>query len=238
MITWDKFENQLLNKPYITIDNASRKSIVLFGNCHIATIGYFLNYLTNYQYNIHIIISWYCDKSGLEKFNMIEINNQIFSFLGNCDILIFQKHIKNYGVNATNIDTIANKLALKIQIPNLRLDYNINDESKYKRSLEILDYNIANSDFPDFMFLLNYKNIHFFNTPEHPTHYVLYLLSKYAYFKILGLKKTINIADYYSIENRNDYKSIKKYVYLPGKILINEDMSRITGILINAECFD
>lgn len=238
MIIWDNFENQLLDKPYTTINNASRKSIVLFGNCHIATIAYFLNYLTNYQYNIHIIISWYCDNLGLEKFNMIEINNQIYSFLENCDILIFQKHIKNYGVNATNIDTMANKLALKMQIPNLRLDYNINNESKYKRSLEILDYNIVNSDFPDFLFLVQHKNIHFFNTAEHPTHYVLYLLSKYAYFKILGLQKSISIADYYSIENRNHYKSIKQIICLPGKILINEDITKVTGILIDAECFD
>lgn len=238
MITWDKFENQLLYKPYFTIDNASRKSIVLFGNCHMAPIAYFLNYLTNYQYNIHIIISWYCDKSGLEKFNMTEINHDISFLLINCDILLFQKHIKNYGVNATNIDKIANNYSLKIQLPNLRLDYNINDKVKYNRSLEILDYNIENSDFPDFAFLLKHKNIHFFNTPEHPTHYILYLLAQFVFSRIIGENKKIDITEYHNIENRNNYKKIKSYVYLPGKDPITKEMTEITGILVNAECFD
>lgn len=238
MITWDKFENQLLDKPYFTIDNASRQSIVLFGNCHVAPIAYFLNYLTNCQYNIHIIISWYCDKSGFEKFNMLEINNKIHSFLGNCDILIFQKHIKNYGINATNIENMTNNLAIKIQLPNLRLDYTANDQSTYKRSVEILDYNIVNSDFPDFAFLLEYKNIHFFNTPEHPTHYILYLLARFMYFKIIGENKIIDITEYHNIENRDNFKKIKNYVYLPGKEPITEEMNAITGILVDAECFD
>jgi hypothetical protein len=238
IIDWINFENELLDKPYFTIDNLSRKSVVLFGNCHISTIGFFLNHLLNYKFNIHIIISWYCYKVGLEKFNMQEINNEISNLLLNCDIFIFQKHIRNYGINAVNIEQRVNKFAKIMQIPNMRLDYTINDEVKYKRSLEILEYSILNSNFPDFIFVIKHNNIHFFNTPEHPTHYILYLLSKWIYLRIMNIYVTISISDYFNIYNRKDYKKITNFVRLPEKFDITPEISKITGILLDSEHFD
>ena len=73
MIEWIDFENKLLDSVYYSIDNNSKKKIVLFGNCHMASIGYFLNYLFNQQYNIYIIISWLFDKNGLENFDMKKV---------------------------------------------------------------------------------------------------------------------------------------------------------------------
>lgn len=235
---WDEFENELLDKPYFKIDNLSRQSIVLFGNCHLSTIGFFLNTFLNYKYNIHIIISWYCEKNGLCNFNMNKINHEISSLLLNCDILIFQKHINNYGVDATNINNKVSKFTKVIQLPNLRLDYHLNDKLKYKRSLEILEYNILNSDFPDFIFLINNKNFHFFNNPEHPTHYILYILTKSVYSRIINENISITISDYINPQNRKNYKQITKTVYLPGKQIITPEISEITGIPLHAECFD
>ena len=234
---WEEFENELLDKPYFKIDNLSRKSVVLFGNCHLSTIGFFLNKFLNYEYNIHIIVSLYCEKKGLDNFNMQEINNEISSLLINCNVLIFQKHINNYGIDAININKKVNNLAKVIQIPNLRLDYHLDDMLKYKRSLEILEYNILNSDFPDFIFLIN-NNFHFFNTPEHPTHYILYILTKSIYTKIINENLSTTIYDYINLQNRENYKQITKTVYLPGKQTITPEISKITGIFLNAECFD
>jgi hypothetical protein len=58
-MNWVDFETNLLHKHIHIINNNSNKNIVLFGSCHMATIGYMLNRLLNYEYNIHIIISNY-----------------------------------------------------------------------------------------------------------------------------------------------------------------------------------
>ena len=83
MIEWIDFEKKMDLYPYFMIDNKSKQNIVLFGNCHVATMGYFLSYLLDKKYNIYIIISWYCDKVGLDKFDMTKVNNKILDILQN-----------------------------------------------------------------------------------------------------------------------------------------------------------
>jgi len=100
---WLDFESILLDKNIHTLNNNSKKNIVLFGSCHMATIGYILNKLLNYKYNIHIIISWFFENKGVEKFDMNSINNRITDLVSNCDIFIYHLHINDYSVNAVKL---------------------------------------------------------------------------------------------------------------------------------------
>lgn len=247
MMEWSEFENKLYENPYFTINNNSKRKIVLFGNCHMATIGYFLNYLFNEQYNIHIIISWFFEKNGCENFDMIKINEQINNIVSKADIFIYQQHIKSYGVNADIIHNNVNSNTIVIKIPNLRLLFDVDTTEEYNRSLNLLLYSINNSDFKEFKFMVdNLKDVHFFNTREHPTHYTLFLLSKTVKNYVLNNYKTniisnhqpINIDDYYSKYNRLLYKRITSYVVLPGKDEITEEISKITGIKKDGDYFD
>ena len=247
MIEWVDFENKLFDFPYFTINNNSKRKIVLFGNCHMATIGYYLNTLFNEQYNIYIIISWFFDKNGLEKFDMNKINNTIHSLISNCDIFIYQQHIKSYGVQADIINSLVNSQTKVFKIPNLRLVYNTESKEEFDKSLHLLEHSIINSDFQEFTFIIeNIKDIHFFNTKEHPTHYILYLLSKSIKNKIFSTYKTnknpfykpVNIEDYYNQYNRLSYKKITNYVVLPGREGITEQISLVTNIKQNGEYYD
>lgn len=240
MIQWNEFEDKIKENPYIIIDNNSSKNIVLFGNCHIATIGYILNELLNNKYNVYIIISWYCDKMGVTNFNMENINNNISKIIHNCDIFLFQKHIKDYGVNASCIEKFVNNKTKVLQIPNLRLVFDTLDKNIFVRSLEILEYNIQHSDFPDLQCIVdNIYKIQFFNIPEHPTHYILFLITKFIIRKIFIPEYIpFNINDYYSLQNRNQFKKLVNYVILPGKKQITSEISNVTGIYTNPEYFD
>lgn len=236
---WITFENNLSHSHFFTIHNNSSKNIVLFGNCHMATIGFFLNQITKKKYNIHIIISWYFDKVGLQNFDMKQINKKIRNLVQDCDIFLCHIHIKDYGVQATTLHQLVSPISISLRIPNIRLNYDSVNESDYLRSLEILHYNLVNSDFPDYVMIIEEgRKIHFFNTPEHPTHYLLYLLSKSIDLKLHSQYPKISLGDYYNQQNRNDYQQILDKVMLPGRIRINERMSGITGIPINVDFFD
>lgn len=240
MIEWIDFEKKMDLYPYFMIDNKSKQNIVLFGNCHVATMGYFLSYLLDKKYNIYIIISWYCDKVGLDKFDMTKVNNKILDILqNNCDIFLYQQHIKDYGVNASIIETLPNIKATIYKLPNLRLVFTTLDKKEYDRSLEILSYNIEYSDFSHFDFIIsNLKTIRFFNTPEHPTHYILYLLSKDIVNKINNNNKKVTIEDYHNQDNRDDFKKIKEFISLPGFDEITSKNTKITGISVDADYFN
>jgi len=236
---WDKFEEQLKEYPIYTINNNAKKNLVFFGNCHASTIGFFLNDLFNKEYNIHIIISWYCHKIGLEHFNIENVNNRISFLIKNCDILLYHKHIKNYGVNAVDIHTNAPKTAIVLEIPNLHLCFDSLNKAQYERSVEILDYNIKNSDFKDFSFIVENKSIQFFNIPDHPTHYILFLLSKCIYSRIKDKTPIYcTIYHYYDVTIRKEFKQLNNYVRLPGKIYITPEMSQVNGIPVTADYFD
>ena len=233
-MNWSDFENELLEKHIYTINNNSPCDIVLFGSCHMATIGFMLNKLLNFQYNIHIILSWFFEDKGLEKFNMQIINDKIQHIVSKCVVFLYHEHINDYGVNATKLTSLTNSMCYKMSVPNYRLDYN---SGNYAHSLHMLEYFITNSSFPEFKFVIdNHKNIMFFSTTNHPTHYLLFLQSQSIANKILKNGQTITISNYFDINNRNYYKHFD-YVVLPGKIEITNEISQLTGIQINAEYF-
>jgi len=235
---WTDFENDLLNKHIHTIDNNSKKNIVLFGSCHMSTIGYMVNSLLNYEYNIHIIISWFFKKTGIEKFDMGTINLRIFNLVSNCDVFIYHVHINDYDVNATLLPSLVTDNCLKLIVPNYRLDYTTNDLNLFNESFKILKYHIEVSSFPELQFVIdNYKDIMFFNTTDHPTHYLLFLQSEYIVNKILKNRQTISIGNYYDKKNRTYFK-VLKYVILPGRETINDSISNISGIRLDADYFD
>ena len=235
MIEWIDFENYLVDYPYFMINNKCKKNIVLFGNCHVATLGYLLNDLLDKKYNIFIIISWWCDKKGFDNFNMDQVNNRILNILQNCcDVFLYQHHIKDYGVCASYIETLTNKNATIYKLPNLRLTFDSLDKSEYTRSLEILTYNIERSHFPHFRFVFdNINTIRFFNTAEHPTDYLLYLLAKDIVYKICNSNYIVSIDDYHNPVNQSEFKNLIDYVSLPGFNEITPEISKITGMNMN-----
>jgi hypothetical protein len=240
MISWETFETKISRNIWVNINNNSNKNIVLFGNCQMATIGYMLNELLDYKYNIYIIISWYWDKNGLENFDMKKINEEIYKLIQKCDIFLFHKHIKDYGVHASYLPDCVNKNAICLQIPNIRLVYNTLNKMDFDHSLGVLEYNIKHSDFPDFIFVYDYIFlVRFFNNPEHPTHYLLFLIAKAVCSKLITKNyQYINIYYYYNAKNRRQFRALKEYVILPDKKEFTIDMSNITGITMNADYFD
>ena len=233
---WLQFESILLDKHIYTLNNNSTKNIVLFGSCHMATIGYMLNKLLNYEYNIHIIISWFFENKGIEQFDMNNINSRITNIVSNCNVFIYHVHINDYSVNATQLPLLVNKKCIKLILPNYRLDYTSNKDD-FNNSLNILNYNIKSSSFPEMQFLTdNYENIMFFNTINHPTHYLLFLQSQYIVNKILNNNQNISIGNYFDKKNRLYFKQFY-YVTLPGKEVVNDEISNITGIKKDADYF-
>jgi hypothetical protein len=237
-MNWIEFKKDLLEKNIHTINNNSKKNIVLFGSCHMSTIGYMLNKLLKYEYNIHIIISWFFQNEGIEKFDMININNIITELVSKCDYFIYHAHINDYYVNAIQLHSLVNEECLNLIVPNYRLDYTNRKTDEFEKSLDTLEYHIYNSSFPEFKFIIdNYKNIMFFNTTNHPTHYLLFLQSEFIVNKILKNDQTINIANYFDENNRNYFKEFN-YVTLPGKEYISYEISNVTGINIDYIYFD
>ena len=237
---WLDFENDLVNKHIYTINNNSTKNIVLFGSCHMATIGFMINKLLDYNFNIHIIISWFFQIKGIENFDMVDINNKIKNVVSNCDVFIYHMHINDYHVDASILPSLVNDNCLKLIVPNYRLDYL---DDNYSKSLHILNYHIENSDFQEFKFVTeNHKNIMFFNTPYHPTHYLLFLQSKSIKNKIAKNGKIITIESYFDEKNRSYFKKFKEfkkyYVNLPGINGVDEKTSLATGISTTADYFD
>jgi hypothetical protein len=232
---WLDFEKILLSENIYFINNNKNLNIVLFGSCHMATIGFMLNKLLNYDYNIYIIISWFFQSKGIENFDMNHINNKITNTISNCDIFIYHEHINDYHINASNLHNLIKYDCLKLCIPNFRLDY-INEN--YSNSLSILKNNINNSLFFEVNFIIeNHTFINLFNTNDHPTHYLLFLLSQSIKNKIIKNNIFINIDNYYNIDNRMYFK-LFYYVILPGKIDIDNEINEKTGILINSDYFD
>jgi hypothetical protein len=233
---WLQFEDILLKKHIYTINNNSSKNIVLFGSCHMATIGFMLNKLLNYEYNIHIIISWFFQNKGIEKFDMCDINSRIHRLVSSADVFINHAHINDYDVNATKLPSIVKDNCLKLVVPNYRLDYT--STTNFFDSLNILKFHIESSNFPEIKFITDYyKDIIFFNTTNHPTHYVLFLQSQFIINKILNNGQLITIENYHDKNNRAHFKQFS-YVTLPGKENLNKETSQYSGISMNADYFD
>ena len=120
----------------------------------------------------------------------------------------------------------------------------VESKEEFYKSLIMLEYSINSSDLKEFEFIIsNIKDVHFFNTSEHPTHYLLFLLAKsiknYIFnFNIKVFYKPLSLDDYYNNKNRLLYKSMPNYVVLPGREKITQKINNITGIQINGDYFD
>lgn len=240
MLSWEDFEKECMKNNIYTIDNKSCKNIVFFGNCNIAPIGFFLNELMHKHYNIHFIVSWLFQQKGFEKFNMRQVNITIQKLVYSADILVYHHHQKDYGIEANKITNLCNKNTLQLIIPNLHFCFDAPSSELFQKSLSKLKSNIAvRSDFKEFTFVCEYyKNIRFFNTSVHPTHYLLFLLAKSIKFKLIKESKVINIQSYYNEQNKIQFKNIKNFVCLPGFVVFTKEMHDITGMIENADYFD
>jgi len=234
---WEDFEKNLFDTSIYEINNDSSMSIVLFGSCHMATIGFMINELLDHTYNIYIIISWYFEKEGLENFFMEALNEEIENIVSKCNVFIYHLHMNDFGINATKISEFTDKNSIKLLVPNYRLDF-LSDN--YTKSLSILNNNICNSSFSEFKFVTeNHKNIMFFNTESHPTHYLLFLQSQAIVDKINNKNiHSMNIYSYFDTNNRLRFKQLKEYVSLPGREIITSEVSEKTGIKMDADYFD
>ena len=239
MILWEDFEKHFHSNSYYKIDNNSSTTVVLFGNCQIATIGFFLNDLFQNKMNIIIVLSWFFEKNNIENFDMNKINSEIQHCIQHCDYFIYQQHVKDYGVNASSIETYASVNTPILKIPNLQLNFISSTKEKYIESLDKLKDNIEGSDFKEFNFIIEHlTSILFFNTPDHPTHYLLFMLAKAIYFKIKIPDVIVDLSMYYNEENQRHFNFTNNYIVLPGKIQISKEMSNITDISTNADYFD
>ena len=240
MISWIDFENECVKKTIYTIDNHSKKNIVFFGNCAIAPTGFFLNYLLHKNFNIHFIVSWLFEKNGYENFDMNMVNNKIQKVLLEADYLFYHVHNRDYGVHACEIFKKCNPKTICFSIPNLQLFFDNVDTNSFQRSLGKLKKSILiESNFKDFIFVYeNYKNIRFFNTNFHATHYLLFLLAKSIKYKIINNIMHINVGTYYDIQTQKQFKSMKECVILPGFVEMTKEISQITGIQENAHYVD
>jgi hypothetical protein len=237
---WNDYMNNLKKDYFHYINNNRNQTMVLFGSCHLSSIGYMLNKFTNYQYNIYIVTSWYFKNEGYENFDMDYIRQRIQEMVQRSNVFIYMKHNNDYGVNADVLEQYVNQNTLVLKIPNLRLTYVTDSREEYLNSVEILTHSIQESDFKDFDYIIeNHRNYLFFNTNDHPTHYLLYLLSRSILNKICKIKSTDCMIDYFNLDYRNHFLQLNRnYVILPGREIISEKINQITEISCDAEYFD
>jgi hypothetical protein len=237
---WVDYMNDLKNTFFHYINNNSDKTIVLFGSCHLSTIGYMLNTFTNQKFNIYVITSWYFKDQGYENFDMDYINDRIQEIIKKSDVFIYMKHENDYGIKADEIEKYVNMNTLVMKIPNLRLAFKTDSKEDYLKSLEKLKNSILESDFVNFQYILeNHRNHLFFNVNEHPTHFLLYLLSRSILNKICKINHKDSMNDYLNSNFRNHFLQLNRnYIILPGRQIITQEISEMTTISCNAEYFD
>ena len=187
-----------------------------------------------------VITSWYFQNQGFDHFDMNHIRNRIFEMVRNSNVFIYMFHMNDYGIDANHIEKYVNSNCLVLKIPNLRLDFDKPSRDLYLSSLNILKYSIETSDFHDYQYIIdNHKNYIFFNTNEHPTHFLLYLLARSILNKICKIHHKESLQDYFNKDYRNHFLSLNRnYVILPGRQIITPEINQITGISCNAEYFD
>jgi hypothetical protein len=168
------------------------------------------------------------------------INDRIQEIIKKSDIFIYMKHENDYGINADEIEKYVNGNTLVMKIPNLRLVYKTDSKEEYLNSLEKLKKSIQGSDFINFHYVVDHHRNHlFFNINEHPTHFLLYLLSRSILNKICKINHKDSMDDYFNTNYRNHFLQLNhNYVILPGRQIITPEISEMTGISCNAEYFD
>ena len=211
-------------------DCSAVKRIVLFGNCHMVTLGCMLHELTHGTYDVYIILSWTFEKEGQEKFDMVKVRERVHRTIGKAHVFLYQKHTKAYLLDADRITDFVNTQCCEtiLQLPNLKLQFHTSDAVTVLNSKIMLEYSIAKSDFPEFQFIVdNYPAIRFFRTEIHPTHYLLFLMAVSCCKRIqnknkcknqcLGSGSTTQIGHYFAESYRERFRQMNgKYVVLPG----------------------
>lgn len=216
---------------YFLIDNHTSNPLVLFGNCHMGPLAWFLNILTNKFYDIYIIISYSASKNGTAT---PAFKNIIIETVRCANLFIYQHHNNSYGIDANIIDSYAN--CPTIRIPNMQLrftdyfDKPIPDSkliADFDYSLQLTTDMIKQSDFPNFNFVVdNVKTIRFFDIPSHPTQYLLYLLSLQIYYRITNHDHLIGLQDYFDCKKdpvfiENDHIILGRiYTYRPHQCML------------------
>jgi len=232
MINWNIVEEHFKKHIFYDINNNKPKTIVMFGNCHMLPISYFFNLLTLCEFNIIVILSWFYERT-FEDEKLSKVKKEIENKVKNCDIFIYQNHFKSYGIDANIITEKVKPGCFVINIPNIILDcfhFNIHDplskiKEDYNESVNKLYNTIIKSDFNNFVFILTHlKQIRFFNTKYHPTHFLLYLLTLDMINLVKYKKNYITIDQYYDQNIRNTFitSNFNDFVFLPDKWEYNE----------------
>ena len=232
----------MIDDPIFEINNNSKRNIVLFGNCHVSVIGFYLNEILGKKYNIAIIFSslrniWkpYTDAEKQKVWTKIEKSHYF----------VYQEHKEDYNINASSITKYANYF--KILIPNLQLIFTdeygkeIEDEqlqNDFNKSFQLCKQKIEKTKFKNFMFILeNYKKIRFFTIPRHPTNYVLYLLSLQIANRIIGTNYVITLSEYH--KHKNDKIFLESETVILGDIFpYKSEQCQLLGIDYNSEFYD
>jgi hypothetical protein len=198
---WTTLVKHIDTHDFYILNELNNKLIVLFGNCHVWIIGEYLSRILENEYKIIIIIPWLLH--NLNK-TSVSLTNKIQNIITKSNVFIYQKHINGYDMNADIINTYAKN---KIMIPNLRLNYTSKASiyGLYDKELTVeeltevffeskikLMNTIDESGFVEFKYILdNFNTIKFFDTPNHPSIYILYLLTLQLHSMVLCGKKLI-----------------------------------------------
>jgi hypothetical protein len=220
------------------------KRVVLFGNCHVAPIAYYLDSLSGHQWDIVIIVSWVFQLNGFSNFDMRQVNETIQAAIAEADLFVYQRHVQEYGVQADRIQTFVKKNDAAIFVlPNLRLNFLAGTPKLFAESLQQLRHCIETSDFPEFLFVVEHiRRIRFFCTELHPTDFVLFLLSVAVHQKSLGAGAVVllSIDSYFDDTLREEFLLMmmtNSSVSLPGLEEITLSVTEITGIPCNVDSF-
>jgi hypothetical protein len=225
---------------FYTIDNGSTKNIVLFGNCHMASICMYLNILTDKKYNIYVILTYV--RINEKPYDQME-KEKIWNTIKQSNIFIYQKHYNDINIMASTIDKYASNK--KILIPNLQLFFT-HPEGKDQVNKELIDgfeysYNktkssIIDSDMSNFIFVSeNCKKIRFFDIPAHPTLYILYLLALQIFYKINDSDHEITLNDYYEMKQNFTYIPKNEHLILSNVFTYKKEECDALNIDYNSE---
>lgn len=229
---------------FFLLNNNTSNPLVLFGNCHMGPLAWFLNILTNRTFDIYVIISYTAHRNGTST---PDYKNKIIDTVRRANVFIYQHHNSGFGIDAHIIDSYANCFTIKI--PNLQLrftdcfDKPVPDcklVADYNHSLQITTNIIAQSDFPNFSFVIdNAKTIRFFDIPSHPTQYLLYLLSLQVFYRITergatGSNRLITLRDYF--DRKNDSVFVHSdHVHLGSYYIYNPHQCMLLGFDLQSE---
>jgi len=239
---WNELYNDLVKNYVHRIARLNpTKRVVLFGNCHVAPIAYYLDSLSGHQWDVTIIVSWVFQFNGLSNYDMRQVNETIQAAIAKADLFVYQRHVQEFGVQADRIESFVKMNdAVIFVLPNLRLNFMANTTALFAESLQQLRHSIETSDFPEFLFVVEHiRHIRFFCTELHPTAYVLFLIAVAVRQKSRGATTVCNIDSYFDETLREEFLGMMmtNRVSLPGLEEITSSVTEITGIPCDVDSF-